>query len=120
MTKKNIWVIEQVNKGTVGLYGHYYIRKETGDILYMARKKDRSSGIHHQTNSISVDLKTLNEAKARGVKAIVIAFTKSKDKFITNISQFFEEGVVNFDLGDNAQQIRLSVPKFIERKSVKL
>lgn len=118
--RKNIWVIEKNNNGKVGLYGHFYVRAETRDVLYMARKKDRSTGIHHKTNSISIDLKTLNEARDRGVKAIVIRFTKSQDRFITDISRFFEEGVMNFDDGDKGMQIRLHVSKFIERKSDKL
>jgi hypothetical protein len=118
--KKNIWLLVENNYGTVGLYGHYLQNVITGEVMYKAIKKNRRTGIHQLTNTISVDLKTLEEARAIGVRAIAVSFTQSKDKFITNISDFFEKGIKNFDKGDRAMQVRLSVLSFIERKSDEL
>jgi len=118
--RKNIWIIDKENKGKVGTYGHFLVNTETGARLYRAIKKNRSTGIHHKTRTISVDLKTLKEAKDMGVKAVVISFTQSKDLFAVNIDTFFTEGVENFDDGDKAPQIRLGIEKFVDRRSDKL
>lgn len=119
--KKKTWIEESINKGTVGVYGFYYINIHTHEMIYVALKKDRSSGIHHKSNSISIDLKTLNEIQERNIKKIVVKFRKSKDRFVARVSDFLsEKATPNYDSGDKGIQIRLPLSCFVERKSDKL
>lgn len=119
--KKKIWVPENVVKGKSGTYGRYYINTKTAELIYQAEKKDRRFGIFHATDSLAIDVKTLNEAKDRGVKIIIVKIRSTGDRYATTLERFNSDAaVMNFDKRGGSLQRYLPLSNFVERRSDKL
>lgn len=119
--KKKIWIPEQIVTGKSGRYGRYYKNSVTGDLLYQAEKKDRRTGIFHETDSLAIDVKTLNEAKARGVEIIIVKIRSTGDKYATTLARFESEAaVMNYDKRGGSLQRYLPISMFVEKRSEKL
>jgi hypothetical protein len=121
MKKKKIWIPDKVYTGKNGRYGRYYRHVDTGELLYMAEKKDRRTGIFHETNSLAIDVATLNEAKEKGVKFIVVKIKSTGDKYATTLETFVSDAaVMNYDRRGGSLQRYLPIEKFVEKRSEKL
>lgn len=119
--KKRIWVPETVHRGKSGVYGRFFRNVNTDELIYVAHKKDRRTGIFHETNSLAIDVKTLDEAKARGVKFIVVEIKSTGDRYATTLEKFVSKAaVLNYEKRGGALQRYLPLTEFVERKSCKL
>ena len=119
--KKRIWIPENIHRGKSGRYGQYFKHKDTGELIYIAEKKDRRSGIFHETNSLAIDIKTLDEIKDRGVTKIVVRIKSTGDLYATRLEIFNSDAaVLNYDKRGGSLQRYLPLSKFIEKRSEKL
>ncbi|MGZ8172966.1 MAG: hypothetical protein ACXWT0_03825 [Methylobacter sp.] len=119
--KKKIWLPENIHRGKSGRYGQYYQHKDTKELIYVAEKKDRRTGVFHETNSLAIDIETLKEVEKRGVRFIVVKIRSTGDKYATRLATFNSEAaVLNYDKRGGSLQRYLPIAKFVERKSTKL
>jgi hypothetical protein len=88
MAKKKIWLPENIIKNKPGTCGRYYINAQTSELIYQEEKRDRRFGVSHATDSLAIDVKTLNEAETRGVKIVIVKIRSTGDRYATTLARF--------------------------------
>ena len=115
-TKKKIWIRESTEKGKNGTYGYFWIHRDTDELIYIAEKKNMATGVFHKDNSLAIDEKTLELAKSRGVKRVVVHINSNNNRYAASLESFFSEAANrDYDSVGGAYQMYLPIKKFVQK-----